>query len=482
MGKRCRQAAWGATFALIVAACAATEASPQSDLSAPRSTIRDVANASSTADPVVFPVSLADTSFVQASQPDGPCAVGDDSQLTVFDPEDGSQVWSLAIPRPSGLTAVDDTTAYVAFRWDRGQNPGIGAVDLERHAPIWQRFFETEPEQLVMSKAGLIVVTRDAVRALDPATGADLWVNDSDFDVGTVVLNSSFAFTSNSTGVHAIALATGHEVWELPVKRPDTLAADDDVLVVATGTQLIAVDIDAQSRLLDISVNRLGAGQLWVSPSRVSVELSTAAAPGGGVVSYDLQAGFETWTHTNIGEPLWIGSEQLIVSTSNDEPAPAQPFVIRGIDVVSGDEQWRVPSTAQAFESIIGIAPNRVIVTDPHPAVSGLLRVRLLDTSTGAALWESVSDVRFDGASILDDSHVALYRNTDEISTDRGIVGMLGDQSWVASRSDGIARPPEQVAEGVLVISGERAPLCIARVLREPAQFSEVLSASTEPS
>ncbi|MDW3175868.1 MAG: PQQ-binding-like beta-propeller repeat protein [Acidimicrobiia bacterium] len=480
MGKRCRSAAWGATFALLVAACAASDDSSQSTGVTARPTPTTRASAPTQ---IVFPESLADASFVQVEPPDGQCAAGDNARIALFDSNTGERDWSFPIPRPGGVSVLDDSVAYISFRWDRGQFPGIASIDIDQRTPKWQRFLTSEPEQMAMSESGLIVVTRDEVRSIDVATGEDLWVNNSEFDFGSVVVGTEFAFAIDRVGVHAIDLETGLEVWELEIENPDAVAADDSTLAVSAGPRLIAVDIANRSRLWDISVNRTGAGTLWVTPSAVSVEMSPNAAPGGGVITLDRTSGLELWRATNIGEPFWTDNNHLVSSTANDEETPAQPFVLFGLDAQTGVEQWRVPATAQAFSSVIGVSKNRVVTSDPHPAISGLYRIRLIDSTTGDVVWETTSDTAFDGAAVGSGVFVSVYRSTNSLSSDRGTVSMLlgADSAWTAGLPDGIAEPPRLTPDGLLVISGEAAPVCIGRKVGEPS-LTAVLGASTQPS
>lgn len=481
MGNRRQLAALGATCALLVAACAASGTPSESRAFPPGSS---AATRPSAPTQIVFPESLANASFSQVEPENGPCAAGDDARVALFESNTGDELWSFPIPRPGGISALDGSMAYVSFRWDRGQFPGIGAIDIDARAPRWQRFLTSEPEQLAVSDFGLIVVTRDEVRSIDTATGEDQWVNNSEFDFGSVVIGTDLAFALDRVGVHAIDLETGRELWELELERPDALAADDATLAVAAGPRLVAVDIAEQSRLWDITVNRTGAGALWVSPHSVSIELAPGAAPGGGVVSLDRRTGSELWRATNIGEAFWVGDDQLISSTANAEALPAQPYVLVGLDAMTGAEQWRVPTTAQAFDSVLGQADGRIVTSDPHPAVSGLQRIRLIDSQTGDIVWETTSDRHYDGAEVEAGVIASVYASSAALGVDRGSVGVLfgGTNSWSSSQPDGIAEAPRMTPYGLFVISGEPAPTCVGRRVGEPAPTSAVLGATAQPS
>lgn len=475
MGKRCRLAAWGATFALFVAACATTDTS--SSTRAPTE-LPSTTPPSTVATSVTFPDSLADASFVQASLPDGPCSAGDTSRAVLFNSASGERTWEFPIPRPGTTSVRSDNVVFISFLWDRDQGPGVGALDLVGQAPLWQRFLHNEPESMKLTDHGLIVATPEDVRSLDPESGEDLWVTNSEFDFTNIVLGDEAAYAIDSVGVHAIDYATGHELWQLPIDRPDAVAVHGNTLAVAADSELVAVDLTKERRLWNSTANRLGAGKIWVTPTSVSYELAPRVAPGGGVASLDRTTGFERWRANGIGEPRWVGTEQLVSSTASGDPKPGQPYALFALDATTGDELWRVPATAQAFESVIGTEAGRVVATDPHPAVAGMQRIRLLDAETGETVWETVSEHRFDGATVDAGSFVTLYGSSNALTEDRGSVAMLlgSTRSWSASFADGIAQAPEVTNHGLFVISGERTPTCVGRAVGSPS--TQVLGAT----
>jgi len=479
MGKRCQSAALGATIALLVAACAATDPPNEPDSATPepsRSTNPTEPDA------VQFPDSLADASFLQPTSVSG-CAAGEHSQITLLDPTDGSQRWSLPLPRPGTVSASDGSNAYIAFTWDEGQNAGVGAVNLDAGAPVWQRFLSSEPEQMQLIDGTLLVVTRDDIRALDRETGEDLWINDSQFDFSSVVITPDQVFAIDSVGVHAIDPTSGEVLWQLVVERPDTVAADESTLAVSAGTRLIAVDLERQVRLWDIEVDRLGAGELHVGEDSVSHELSPTVAPGGGTATLDRATGVETWRSTSIGEPTFATGDLVIASTANSEPAPAPPFIVFGVHASSSERRWQTPSTSPLTDSVVGVSRNQILIREPHDAFPGLSSLRLLDIATGATIWEHATDLDIDGAQIGTSGAVTLFGTASRLGADRGVVlarNQAGDW-WTTSTTDGVSQPPLEAPQGLVVISGERTPICLGRTVGEPtedAPVTEVLGAT----
>ena len=485
MGKRRHVAALGATFALLVAACATTDSqlanAPELALAPKPST---TAVDTSTGE-LVFPAVLADASFIQPDTSANPCRASHPAQATVLATDSGEKLWSFPIPAPGGLSVANDSAAYISFRADHGQSPGIGALDLNARAPLWQRFFETEPQNLLVTDESLIVVTRDSVRALDLTSGQDLWINDNQFDFDNVILAEDVAYALDSTGVKAIDYRTGRAIWTLnDVQRGDAISLADNTIAVAARTRIVAIDIEARGRLWDIdTADRVGAGDIWSTPDTIFFEVSPSVAPGGGVTALDRDTGEELWSQTNIGNPVFVGTDQLITSTASGDQPPGEPFEFVAYSAITGEELWRLNSTAQVFEGVVGTTSGQIVISDPHPAAPGHFRVRLLNSATGAIQWESNSTKRFDGAEFDLGAFVALYGTSDRPAGDIGNVSLvLGTgTSWSADLTGGVAQPPQLTTEGLLVVSPSQFS-CIGRMVGEPAPSvgSGVLGATTE--
>ncbi len=487
MGKRRHVAALGATFALLVAACAAGDTqlanAPELSLAPkPSTSVLGV-----TDEAVSFPDSLADASFVQPDTSGDECRSTHPAQVRVLSTVTGEEQWSLPIPEPGRLAAANNTQAFVVFRADRGQAPGLGAIDLATQVPQWQRFFETEATDMTLTDDSLVVVTRDTVRAVDLATGEDLWVNDSPFDFDNVILTNDVAYALDSVGVKAINYETGRVMWTLDdVERADTLSFAEDTIAVASRTRVVAIDVDARGRLWDIdNADRVGAGELWATPAAIFYELSPSNAPGGGVAALDRATGAELWSAPNVGTPAFIGSGQLITSTASLQQPPAEPFVFVGVNAATGQEMWRLSSTTQVFDGVVGSTDGEVVLSDPHPVVPGHFRIRLVDTVTGEIKWEAQSPQTYDGAEFDLGAFVALYGTTKTSSGDLGSVSLVvGNQaSWTTELTGGVAQPPQLTAEGLLVVSPSQFS-CVGRLVGEPGPTigADVLGATTERS
>ncbi len=489
MGKRRHSAALGATFALLVAACAASDTplvnAPELGLAPkPSTSIAGSSDFSSGA-----PAALADASFLVPDTSGDSCQAKLVAHVSMLSIEDGRQMWSLPIPEPGSLSVADDMTAFFTFRSNRGQAPGIGAIDLGSRSPKWQRFFDSETLDMTIFSESLIVVTRNTVRSISLATGEDLWVNDSQFDFENVTLKDGVAYALDNVGVKAVDLTNGRVLWTLDdVPRADTLSFADNTIAVAAQTRLVTIDVEARGRLWDINTaDRLGAGEIWATPKAVFYEVSPNLAPGGGVVALSRSTGEELWTATNVGTPTFVGQDHLITSTASNDQFPGEPFILVGLDAATGAELWTLPSTAQVFDGVVGRSDGRVVISDPHPAAPGFHRLRLVDTTTGEIVWQTDSDTMYDGTAFsVDtgfDSGVALYGSTDRSEGDIGHVALMQSDGsgWLTELSGGVSGSPLSTSQGLLVASPSQYS-CIARLVGEPTPVigSAVLGSTTE--
>ena len=484
MGKRRHLAALGATFALLVAACATSDSqlanAPELSL-APRPST----TVGTSVDPVAFPGELADASFIRPDTSADTCRSSNPAHASLLSAQSGEELWSVPIPEPGNISTANETSAFIGLRADRGQAPGLGALDLATKAPLWQRFFETAVQQLQVNEEQLLVVTRDTVRSIDPVTGEDLWVNDSQFDFDNVILTADTAYALDSVSVRAISLTNGRVVWSHDnIERGDRMSISGNTITVAAGTRIIAIDIEDRKLLWEVDdADRIGAGDLWSTPTAVFYELSPNVAPGGGVAALNLNTGERLWAATNTGTPAFVGTSHLITSKASEEPPPGEPFVFVGLAAATGEELWRLNSTTQVFDGVVGTTENQIVISDPHPAATGYSRLRLVNTNTGGVRWQSQSNQQFQGAEFELGPFVAIYGTTERSNGDTGNVSLVrsAKTGWSTELSGGVAQPPVLTSAGLLVVAPSQFS-CIGRVVVDPAPVigSAVLGAATE--
>lgn len=480
MGKRCRWAALGATFALLVASCAANDDSLTEQSNAD---IGPDLTASSVEVPERARIEFADVgdgSFALPRHVNQPCDALNSARITMLSLDDGTERWALPFPEPGTLGVVHEQAAFISTRSSNGQPPGVASVDLETRSPAWQLFLEAEVLDLSVEADNLIVVTRNAVRAIDLATGEEQWVNNGQFDFENVILASGVAYALDNVGVKAIDLFDGRVLWTLDdVPRADTISFADNTIAVAAQTRIVTIDIRARGRLWDISdADRLGAGEIWTSPLAVYYEVSPNVAPGGGVTALDRTTGQELWSVTNVGSPVFVGNGQLLTSRASGDPSPGEPFVFIALDPATGEQIWQLSSTTEVFDAVVGSTNGTLVISDPHPSISGFTRVRIVDSRSGEVVRQAVTSTHFDGATldnVLDTNAAtptaALFGTTSIPEGNTGQVALIASEArgWAVDLPGGVSQEPLLTSSGVLVASPSQTS-CIARLVGEPSQ------------
>ncbi len=464
MGERCRTAALGATFALLVAACAATETPTVA-----RQSERTVSSTTTVPSTISF-ADDGDPVFVDEADARGKCLGGDESRLAVYDTTNGSETWSLPIPRPGGLSANTETELYLSFAWDTDQAPGIGAVDLTTGEPIWQRFLPETPQDLELREQQLLVTMRSELLSIDPTTGETRWSTAEEFDLERVIIDDEQIVALTSVGVTGIDAESGHRLWTVPIERPDNLAATDGFVVVSAGPRIVAVDTIEQRAVWEITTDRLRAGEIHLTDHAVIVEASPASAPTGARLTFDRRNGVELLRieHTS---NIHVTDTGLVVTTGvNDEGRPGTPYWLYAIDPVSGEIRWQRPATAPLRASLLAADGTQLVITDPHPAIGGVHRLQLLASDSGVIVWETATVEQWDGAHIEFGAFVSLHRTVDTLAGERGYAGLVlsSDSALIVTERDGVDQPPMLVVDGLLVISGEQSNTCVGRRLGEP--------------
>lgn len=453
MGERCRVAALGATFALLVAACAVTEA--------PRST-QAAKRAERQSTPLV---SAVPESLASADPPtDDRCVVETPATVSVVDASTGALRWSVPISHDAESVQVAGQMVLVSLGWSSAGSPGLTAIDLDHGEAVWARELLEPPQSVTPTRHGLVLVGRDGVRSLDPDTGQDLWVTASEFDYAEVEVTADMAYAVDTVALHAIDLRDGSLVWQLPIDRADELAVSEPLLVVAAGSELVAVDTDVRGILWEQSVNRNGAGRLHIGSGVVAADLSPAAAPIGGVVALDRATGLELWTLDSIDDAIWLHDDLFVTSRVPENSSPAAPFEVLALESSTGETLWSVSATAPANSSVVGASESHLVIADPHPGYEGVQRIRLLEADTGALTWETSVRSGIDGAIIELGVLTTLYRTGGEST----VMFASGSRVKWQTTPAPLALEPALSPFGLVLVSDGQRELCLGRDLRAP--------------
>lgn len=179
----------------------------------------------------------------------------------------------------------------------------------------------------------------------------------------------------------------------------------------------------------------------------------------------------------------WPNSSRLLTTVASPEFRGAQRYDLLAIDVATGEAIWSLPTTIVSGSGLLSVSNGRALIYEPHPAVSGVHRLRLIDTADGSLLWEVSTTQPIDGARIEGELFVSTYRTIDTIADNRGHGTMIlgPGRSWSIDTIDGIEQDMQLSDVGVVVLSGERSPVCIGRELLEPSAAENVAERVVSP-
>lgn len=285
-------------------------------------------------------------------------------------------------PRLPGAGILVDTTADELT----AREPGTGGM-------AWRRgdLGELRPQAVV--DGVLVLARRDgSVRALDAATGADLWTRNGlvpvaqgahRLDTAVVVAGRRPDGGGPPSTLVGLDPRTGTERWEWTVPWEDGIgtsvqAAAPDGLFV-TGARRLA-RVDAATGRTDWVVETLAEAYLQVQPpGHVSAQqLGTRSSPQ--LWLHDLASG-----QVDLRMPATRVVSHQVVGDVVVVNAPAEG-VVRGMELSTGELRWQyVVDTSAALGFPYSPAdPTAVVVLEREAN-----RVLRLSPATGEAIWEA---------------------------------------------------------------------------------------------
>lgn len=244
------------------------------------------------------------------------------------DAQDGVELWRFSHPSLylGGLAVAEETVYF-------GGHDALYALDGATGSHHWT--FEdsggiTAPP---LPTGGLVYVCGwpNAVYALDSATGEQEWVfetAESRLQPATLAVAEETVYASLSTGIYALAAASGTRRWHVefptPVTEPTVV---DDTVFLGTRTQVVALDAHDGSETwrfhipVDEENNRRRSGSLIPSPA---VADDTVYVGGPDATVYALAAGtgqqrwqFETASPVQAapmvtGSSVYVGTQSTL--------------------------------------------------------------------------------------------------------------------------------------------------------------------------
>jgi len=139
---------------------------------------------------------------------------GFDGRLHALDAGTGAEIWSASVGTSDGQwvsssPAVADGRVIIGCRCG-----GVFAFDAETGASLWTSNFGGGATDATPVIAGDRVITQgDGLRALDIATGEQMWYRGIG-GISSPAVQNGVVYTASGRNVSAVSLATGQVIWE----------------------------------------------------------------------------------------------------------------------------------------------------------------------------------------------------------------------------------------------------------------------------
>lgn len=282
--------------------------------------------------------------------------------VTEFDAITGAVLWQYVNNNVLPASVATDGAGNVFA--EVGNGTGVDAIGLDSIGQIhWQVTVDnttTADDKAVAVSSGLVFLnTSSGVLVLHSDDGSTAW-NATQAMVVAMAGSPAEPIVVGNGSIQRLAAADGHAVWTQTFSGSVSFASfTDGEILVGSGNTLTALDPDTGAVLWPATIPAQdGNGH--------SLQLLTAGTDGGSNIDAVASAGY--------GEPLFL-----------------QP-----IDSQTGQLQTSPAITAMTTEGVY--AADSVEEDSGHIASVALdlnagtpeIRVRRLDSSTGATLWESV--------------------------------------------------------------------------------------------
>lgn len=350
------------------------------------------------------------------------------SELTEFAPTATvTELWSAKAGKGEGLLGVRQAPAIADGRvYAAAVEGGVQAFDLQTGATLWS--FDSD---LALSGGpgvgdGLVVVgsLEGDVIALDAATGAEEWrAKVANEVIAAPAVGQGMAFVRSNDGrVTAFDAATGERRWFWAHDMPLLTVRGNDAPSLGPGYVFVGND-DGTVTALAVADGH----EIW----------SQVVAQPDGRTELERMADVD-------GTPVLDGATLYATSFKRQTLA---------IEAPSGRPIWAHDSGGPGR---VGIAPDRVVVTDPDGIVWAL------DKNSGSALWSQPAMARRSLTSPAVQGNYAVVGDYD------GYLHWLSlDTGELAARtraSRDALRAPPVVVDGILVAEDTDGGLSAYRV------------------
>ena len=262
-------------------------------------------------------------------------------QLVSLDIADGTLLWSYDLPDPSNRwvysSPVIDNTQIITGVSSHliCLNAQDGAVEWVRCGLGCEDWISSYPSPAIDGDYLVVAfyIQPTSLAVLDRRTGATIWFREGDKShhvYATPVIGDGVVYVVSGSCVRAMALESGHVLWECPIalqRIQATPALAPDRLIVATGQgQIHAIDLQTGAIIWSWQLDTrrplftpyLRQGATTPSSPIVAGDQVWVGAADGCLYCLSLDAGEEIW-RSDLGAPLaapavvsgqclWIGA------------------------------------------------------------------------------------------------------------------------------------------------------------------------------
>ena len=292
--------------------------------------------------------------------------------------------WTLTLPRaPSAAGAMDDRRIYIPLRQDL-----LVALNRETGLLDWIRTIDTT-SPVVVGNASLFVVSRSTIRALDAATGEDLWSVPVDTAItAPLAWDSGWLIAIVEPGeVLALRAADGTLVWRRRVgaasPHPAVPGGKNALYFSLADGRVVALGLEHGEPLWEQKLP--GAlGEPAVARDRVFV-----GSTDNFFYAFDDDSGKLEWKWRNGGDVIGAAADGDVVYFASLDN------IIRAVNRGNGNQRWKKPTGTRpvlpprAFGGVVvlpGLMPAVTVfigetgaIMGTHAAAGNLVGAPLVD-------------------------------------------------------------------------------------------------------
>lgn len=347
-------------------------------------------------------------------------------------PQLSRRAW-LAIFGAIGLTAAGGFGLAAAY----GPGPRAAAAPQWR----WTATITSWPgaPSVIVDETTVFVYSGDGTHpgvlvALDSATGDERWSVPGwaphswrKYDA-TMVSAGGFLAVGTGTAVAAFEARTGRRRWEAAQPGPvAAIAAADGVVVAATDTSLLALDVVSGGRIWGSEPD------LYLRTSRVVVHDGVCfSSHAHRIDARDLRTGRVLWSHES-GSP-----EAPLLTAADDVVAAGFSDSVVALDAATGGQRWSTP-LALVTDSPLDLAAVGDVVVAQVENAAEVKVVRALDLATGAPRWALPDSGEIGRQKLLGVDEIVYVRPGARPT--RAYDAATGEPRWTYRGDSGIWEP-----------------------------------------